>query len=212
MLEKDASLEGLEIGALNASEVQEAMNVIVRGMRDNPLHVAAFGDDPEIRQRKLHALMSAEFTLGHRFSNTLAARREDGRIVGVCGVIPPGECRPGLRPRLLPTLLRLGPRSAGRVVRWLGLWGKHDPKERHWHVGVLAVDQHLQGMGIGSKLIRVFCAQMDAAGEDAYLQTDKPANIHFFEIFGFAVVGVEEACGVPNWFMLRRSKRRSRIV
>jgi hypothetical protein len=52
MMEKEASrnLEGLEIGALEASEIEEALSVISRGMRDNPIHIAAFGNDPERRK------------------------------------------------------------------------------------------------------------------------------------------------------------------
>ncbi len=61
---------------------------------------------------------------------------------------------------------------------------------------------------MGSKLMRVFSVQMDAAGEDAYLETDKPVNVRFYERFGFEVVGEEDVLGVPNWFMFRRAKRR----
>jgi ribosomal protein S18 acetylase RimI-like enzyme len=70
----------------------------------------------------------------------------------------------------------------------------------------VAVDAHLQGMGIGSKLMRVFCAQMDAAGEAAYLETDKPENVRFYERFGFEIVGDEQVIGVPNWYMARTAK------
>jgi len=93
-------------------------------------------------------------------------------------------------------------------VSWLGAWGKRDPEERHCYFGPLAVDAHLQGMGIGSKLLRVFCARMDAAGEDAYLETDKAINVRLYERFGFEVVTEGEVLGIPNWFMLRRAGRR----
>ena len=56
-------------------------------------------------------------------------------------------------------------------MKWLRTWSKHDPDERHWHLAPVAVDAHLQGRGIGSKLMRDFCARMDAAGEIAYLET-----------------------------------------
>jgi predicted N-acetyltransferase YhbS len=64
-------------------------------------------------------------------------------------------------------------------------------------------------MGIGSKLMRVFSARVDAAGEDVYLETDKPTNVPFYERFGFEVVSEQEVLGVPNWFMLRRAEKRS---
>jgi|SRR5215216_5113827 len=63
MLHKEArgSLKGLEISALDGSEVGEALDVVARGMRDNPLHLAAYGEDPERRLRKIHRFVSAAF-------------------------------------------------------------------------------------------------------------------------------------------------------
>ena len=201
-------LDGLEIGVLHPPGMREVFGVIARGMRDNPLHVAAFGDEPGIRQQRIHRLMSGAFPL-RDFSHTLVARDEDGAIVGVCGMMAPGGCQPGLRQQLLflPTLTRMGPRSAGRVARWMGVWGKHDPEDRHWHLGPLAVDAHLQGRGVGSRLMQVFCAQMDAARDDAYLETDKEINVRFYERFGFRVIGEENVLGVNNYFMHRIGTR-----
>ena len=203
-----AWLDRLEIGAIDAAETEEVIDVVSRGMRDNPQNVAVFGEDPETRQRLFRRLVSAGFST-RNLSHTLVARREDGVIVGVCGMMPPGECAPdlGQQLRLLPTLLSLGPRVAVRLMRWLGAWQRRDPEERHWHLGPLAVDAHLQGEGVGSRMMQVFCAKMDAAGEDAYLETDKPINVRFYERFGFEVVGEQEVLGVTNWFMLRRAGR-----
>ena len=164
MLDKEArrrSQEGLEIRALDESRVEEAVDVVARGMRDNPLHVAAYGEDPERRLRKVHRFVSAGFAVKDFSSHTLVARRADGAIVGVGGMLPPGDCLPtlGEKVRMMPRLLSNGPRTVGRVMRWLGVWDKHHPKERHWHLGPLAVDAHLQGTGVGSKLMQAFCAQ-----------------------------------------------------
>ena len=209
MLKNEArNLEELEIGALDISEIEEALGVVTRGMRDNPTHVAAFGEDPELRARSIRRLFGGAFAVLDLYKHMLAARSADGAIIGVVGMLPPGECRPTIAQqlRLLPRLLSTGPRAAGRAASWMGTWSKHDPKERHWHLGPLAVDAHLQGMGIGSKLMRVFCAKMDAAGEDAYLETDKPINVRFYERFGFEVVGEQDVIGVTNWFMFRRAQ------
>ena len=213
MVEKSASrspLEAMEIGALGASGVGEALGVLARGMRDNPVDVAAFGEDADLRGRRLHRFFGAAFAVMGLQEHMLVARSEDGTIVGVMGMMPPGDCLPGpgQQLRMLPALLQNGPRAAGRTMKWLGAWGKRDPEERHWHFGPLAVDAHLQGMGIGSKLLRVFCARMDAAGEDAYLETDKAINVRLYERFGFKVVSEEAVLGVTNWFMLRRAETR----
>ena len=100
---QDAWLDGVEVGAFDASQIEEVLDVLSRGMRDNPLHVAAFGEDPERRRRRFRGLMAAAFSVKD-ISHTLVARREDGVIVGVCGMMPPGNCLPdlGQRLRLLP--------------------------------------------------------------------------------------------------------------
>jgi len=105
-------------------------------------------------------------------------------------------------------LLSLGPRVVGRVARWMGVWRSHDPEGRHWHLGPIAVDAHLQERGVGGRLMQVFCAQVDAARDDVYLETDKPINVRFYEHYGFEVVGEEEVLGVTNWFMHRTGKGR----
>jgi ribosomal protein S18 acetylase RimI-like enzyme len=212
MLNEEArSLEGLEIVDLDAADMEAAIGVIVRGMRDNPDNVAAFGEDPKVREKKLRRLfgaVAASEVPGHD-RDMLAALGPDGSILGVCGMMPPGRCQPGLgrQLRLAPALLGLGPRSTGRTMKWLGTWSKLDPDERHWHLGPVAVDAHLRGRGIGSKLMLAFCERMDAAGEAAYLETDKEINVRFYEKFGFEVVHQEEVLGIPNWFMTRRAER-----
>ncbi|MGH3144285.1 MAG: GNAT family N-acetyltransferase, partial [Rubrobacter sp.] len=62
------------------------------------------------------------------------------------------------------------------------------------------------GRGVGSKLMEAFCARVDEAGDAAYLETDKPINVRFYERFGFETVGAEDVLGVPNWYMLRRTE------
>ena len=210
MLEKEAdgALERLEIGAAEPTEIEAVVGVISRGMRDNPTHVAALGEDLERREKRVRRIFSRVLpVMGH---SLILARHPDGTILGVLGMAAPGRCQANGKQKMKLSLglLPLGPLALSRSLRWVGTWEKSDPKERHWHLGPVAVDAHLQGMGIGTNLMRVFCAQMDAAGEVAYLETDKPENVRFYERFGFEVVGEEEVIGVPNWYMARPANAR----
>ena len=188
-------LDGLEIGVLDGSEVGEVLGVLSRGMRDSPLHVALFGEDQKPRERRLRALIAAAFAVGDP-SQVLAARGEDGAIVGVCGMAAPGGCQPGSGQGM-------------RLFAPLPSGHQHKAQRRHWHLGPLAVDAHLQGMGVGTRLMQVACARFDAARGDAYLQTDGPENVRFCARFGFEVVGVEEVLGLTTYFMLRRAEGRN---
>ena len=213
MLDEEArkrSLHGLEIGALEASEGAEAVNVVARSFRDNPLSFAVNEVDPQRRLRGTYAFIAAAFAIKDYSSHTLVARSAEGKIVGVCSMLPPGECLLsfGEKLRLVSRLFSTGPRALIRTMRFLAVWDKHHPAERHWHLGPVAVDSELQGMGVGSKLMRRFCARMDEVGGAAYLEADKEINVRFYEKFGFEVISEEEVLGTQNWFMFRRPYQR----
>jgi GNAT superfamily N-acetyltransferase len=198
----------LELRDLKRGEIPAAVGVLSRGMRDNPLHVAAFGPDPGQRERRLRRLFAALFRV-LMAQPPLGAWR-DGELVGVTGIAPPGTCRPGAaqRLRMLPTVISLGPRTAGRLGRWLAAWSERDPEEPHSHLGPLAVDAHLQGQGIGSRILAEYTSRLDAAGELGYLETDKAENVRLYERHGFVTVEEAEVIGVPNWFMRREPGAR----
>lgn len=198
-----AEIGELEVRDLRPDEVRAAIAVIGRGMRDNPLHVAAYGDDPERRRRATERLVGGLFRVSPAQEALCAV--QDGTILGVTGVAPVATCRPtvGQRLRLLPTIMGLGPPTAGRVAKWFAAWAARDPAEDHVHLGPLAVDSHLQGRGIGSRIVEEHCRRLDAAGEVGYLETDKRENVPFYERHGFEVIGEESVLGVANWFMRR---------
>jgi ribosomal protein S18 acetylase RimI-like enzyme len=201
------------IEPLQRQEAGTVIDVLVRGMRDNPVHVAAFGEDPDRRShtlRKLFSLLSRKLEI---LDNARVARDADGAVVGVYSVLAPGSCRMKPLERVLMSpvmMMTLGIGNGRRAARWLGDWAKHDPDVPHWHFGPLAVDAHLQGKGIGSALMRDFCARMDAEGGTAYLETDKEINAHFYRKFGFEVIDEADVLGVPNWFMLRQPAEGAR--
>jgi ribosomal protein S18 acetylase RimI-like enzyme len=196
-------LSSIEVRDLRPAEVPEAVGVLARGMRDNPLHVAAYGDDPERRFRCHARLMRGLFRAIPAQQPICAVRH--GRLVGVTGVAPAGTCQPTAiqRLRLLPSVVALGPRTAARVGRWISVWAKRDPDESHVHLGPLAVDAHLRGQGIGSLIMQEHCRRLDRGREVGYLETDKPENVRFYERFGFEVIGEDSVIGVRNWFMRR---------
>ncbi|MEI7859464.1 MAG: GNAT family N-acetyltransferase [Acidimicrobiales bacterium] len=196
-----AGLENVEVRLIEGDELQAAALVAAKGMRDNPLHVAAIGDDPERRVRVMQRVFSRLLTLPGR--ETLGAW--DGeRLVAVADSTDPGRCQPSPRDqmRLAPAMVMAG-RAAPRMSRWLSAWAKHDPDRQHSHFGPLAVDPDLQGQGIGSLLLSAYCRRLDQAGLLGYLETDKPENVRLYERFGFAVTAEADVIGVKNWFMTR---------
>ena len=196
----------IKVAPAGAADIAEGIAVLARGMRDNPLHVAAFGDDPDLRRRRIERIFDGLFS--HLGGQRPICARLDGRIVGFTGDIRPGACRPSVaqRLRMLPALASLGPRSAGTTLRWIGEWAKHDPDRPHSHYGPFGVEPDLQGRGIGSRILAAYCERLDRAGEHAYLETDKPENVRLYARFGFEVIGEADVIGVPNWFMWRAAR------
>jgi ribosomal protein S18 acetylase RimI-like enzyme len=88
-------------------------------------------------------------------------------------------------------------------MRWIRALGARDPEEPHVHLGPLAVDAHLQGRGVGSRLLAEHCRRLDASAEVGYLETDKPENVAFYQRQGFQVVDQADVIGVTWWFMRR---------
>jgi ribosomal protein S18 acetylase RimI-like enzyme len=197
----------VEVVSLTGRALEAAAGVLARGMRDNPVHHAVFGPDPDRRVRVLQPMFRTMLGI---WRHPVICARLDGELVGVVTPLPPGACRPpvgqGLR-LAWPVLAGAGLARWSRAPRWLGAWYRHHPRQTHCHLGPVAVDAHLQQRGIGSQMLAVFAARMDADGEDAYLETDKPENVRFYQRFGFEIIDQATVVGTPNWFMWRRPAR-----
>jgi len=187
---------------LAAADVPHAVGVLTRGMRDNPIHVAALGEDPERRERLLAGMFR---TLWRVWDQDALCAKRDGEVVGVCGRLPPGRCRLSAPRslRMTPVMLSGGPRTLVRTLRWVGAWDRRDPAERHEHLGPVAVDRHLQGLGIGSAMLAVHVEDLDLRRLTGWLETDKAENVRLYGRFGYEVEEEAEVLGVPNWFMRR---------
>ncbi len=192
----------IEVRRLRPEERRAAASVAARGMRDNPIHVAAFGADPDRRVAALERLFRALFAVVPE-PPRVAVRA--GFVVGVCGAVPPGACRmpASALARAALALLRSGPRPFARSLRWLEAWAARDPQAPHWHVGPVSVEGGLQGLGLGSRLLADLAEALDAGGAHAWLETDKPENVVFYRRAGFEVAKEARVLDVPCWFMAR---------
>jgi ribosomal protein S18 acetylase RimI-like enzyme len=185
------------------SELETAVPMLARGMIDNPLHIAAFGDDVEQRRRRLERVFGGLFRV--KPSPEPIAAYDGDTMVGFTGVAPVGTCKPSTKEqlRLMPTILSFGPGTARKIMSWLKAWDEHDLDEPHVHLGPLAVDLELQGHGIGTRILAEHTRRLDEAKQVGYLETDKEINVRIYERHGYQVVGEVDVIGVPNWFMRR---------
>jgi ribosomal protein S18 acetylase RimI-like enzyme len=196
------------IRELDRSDLPAAVGIVARGMRDNPLHIAALGADAEARGARLIRMFTVALPLVYSKGILLGASQGD-TLVGIAGMVAPGQCQPTFMEKLslMPRFVQaVGGGGFVRVGRWMAAWAQHDLRQPHWHLGPVAVDAHLQGRGIGSALMKEYCARLDGRHVAGYLETDKPANVTFYERFGFETIGSAPVLNVPNWFMKRSAR------
>ena len=197
-------MSDIEIGELRRDEIPAAGALLGRAYRDNPFMVAFIGDNPD------HRFQAMELIHGTRVS-TLAplaiVARRDGKLVGVCGFDAPGApLPPEAMQEMMVKLSGLGPHILPNMQIALGEFGKRAPGERHWHLGPVGVHIDAQGAGIGSLMMREFCARIDAEGDVVFLETDLSQNVRLYERFGFETIEETTVLGAPAWFMLRRPR------
>jgi ribosomal protein S18 acetylase RimI-like enzyme len=198
-------LSRVEVGDTRPDEIPAAIDVVARAMSTNPMPRAVIGPDPERCHRHLTRFFKRLYQLA-RHQRPLVARL-DGRVIASTNDLVGGACSFGARERLrvAPDLLRTPPGITLRTGRWLNDWEHRDPDRPHSHYGPFGVDPDLQGRGIGSLVLAEYTRRLDAAGEDAYLETETPENVALYGRFGFEVVDEAEVLGQPNWFMWREA-------
>lgn len=202
----------LVLRLLGSGELEGAARLVGKGMRDNPSNMRVFRiPDSEHRSIAmgrffvpvLKGLFQRGLVLGAFLSN---------RLVGICGMARPGFCQPNTieKTKVLPAAVIGNPITTPLlIVNWVKEWSRRDPTEPHWHLGPVVVEPSLQGQGIGTAMLRAFCAIVDDTGANAYLETDKRQNVHLYQRFGFTVVESVEVLGVANWFMSRTAKAKT---
>jgi GNAT superfamily N-acetyltransferase len=176
----------------------------------SPLERAVRGT---IDDRQRRGLVRA-YTATCRLPGQVSVASSDDRVVGAIRWVESPRCRLRWSRKLAmaPTAISAFGRNLPKAMRWVAAWSTRDPSEPHVHLGPIGVQPALQGHGIGSQMLAVYCEQLDLDGDAGYLETDKPENVRLYERFGFDVRGEAYVLGVPNWFMWRKPTGRSAVA
>jgi GNAT superfamily N-acetyltransferase len=92
-----------------------------------------------------------------------------------------------------------------RFLRVMHKVEKAHPEEPHWYLACLGTDPPKQRTGVGTTLVGPVLERCDKEGLPAYLETQKPENVPYYERFGFRVTGeLDITEGGPHvWLMWR---------
>jgi len=185
----------------NGEELQAAI-ALSDAMVSNPMHIAALGGQGETERKQVEDMFYEMFQ--QRWGEVFVAKHDNA----IVGVVRWRDCHEETDSHEDGTAAREIDEAslhdtASRIAYWYGIWGQNDPLEPHRHLGPIGVIPDFQGKGIGSELMQTFCGQVDANHTAAYLETDRPVNVGFYENFGFGVIGETDIFEVKNYFMWR---------
>ncbi|MCC6859453.1 MAG: GNAT family N-acetyltransferase [Bryobacterales bacterium] len=85
--------------------------------------------------------------------------------------------------------------------------GRCHPREPHWYLPLIGVENRFQGRGYGSALLSRALAECDRDRLPAYLESSNPRNIPLYERHGFQVVGTIQAGSSPALYPMLRKPR-----
>jgi predicted N-acetyltransferase YhbS len=195
-------MEQVIIEPLKREEIRDSARVLALAFSRRPGLIKMLKGQ---RDKERRAVAHFEFELKYLAGNVVVAKR-DNRIVGVIRYVEWPHCQ--LSPlqllRFLPAMLaEMKSTALPHAIQGL-TWYRLDPKQPHWHIDPIAVLPEMHRQGIGSQLLARFCEQMDEDGGRAYLETDKPEYVRFYERFGFKVRGEADVRARHFWFMWRQ--------
>lgn len=189
------------VAQLARTEIGEAASVAASAFAPTPFMIAVCRD-----AGRAERLMPATFrVMFGDLPGRVFVAKDDGRVVGVMRMVEWPRCQmtPLEKMRLFPSILGGGLGVMLRGMSGRNAWAANDPKEAHWHLDPLVVVPDRQGQGIGSQLLKEFCARVDQTGRPAYLETDRPENVKLYQRFGFHVTKEATVIGVHCYFMWR---------
>lgn len=194
------------IKTIETSRAGEAIATTSRAFWPDPLF-GFFARDPGQEHRILPIFLGALVRDALRFGEVWGAI-EDTRVIGSASWLPPGAI-PRSRSRETRIYLACARalvtgRNRRTGIALLDAVEKRHPHEPHWYLALLGVDPTRQGRGLGRALLEPVLTRCDERVECAYLETQKPENLPFYERFGFRVIDRVTVPGSPPvWLMWR---------
>jgi GNAT superfamily N-acetyltransferase len=176
------------VDALAPERAAEAGELLAASHADYPSFRHVFGD-PARRRRALRPFMAATARDAAAHGRSLVAQ-DDAGMLGVALWMPPGTfpLTAGRKARMVPALLstaRAAPGSFAAFARLGTQLEQAHPRRACWYLLALGVHPRAQRRGVGRRLMTPVLALADGAGLPVYLQTSDPANVDYYERFGF---------------------------
>jgi len=145
--------------------------------------------------------MRALLPIAHAAGEVWVAPEGCGALVAA----PPGRF-PFPPPSPWVELRTMFVQGLGARVRWAQSFEQlqlRHPSEPHWYLATVGVHPDVRRRGIGGALVAHLLRRADLDGRATYLETDRAANVPFYEGFGFRVCEESRVLDTPIWHMHR---------
>jgi ribosomal protein S18 acetylase RimI-like enzyme len=166
--------------------------------------------DPRRRARVLPVFFEATVRDAIPYGAVLAATHGD-RVDATAVWLPPGGFPWTLRRKLraapsFALVMVAAPRSFPMFMRFGANMEATHRNEQHWYLVVLSVRPECQRRGLGSALVEPILDRADRDALPCWLETFDPANVAFYQRFGFEVIDPAFAAipGGPRLTTMRR--------
>lgn len=199
----------MDISGANESDIPGATRCLAAAFAADPLIPFLFpGDDAAHKQTGTEffsLLMAARITLGM----PVILLRHEGKITGAAmGYDTRRLSWPDDLQLQFSRLEQSNPQTAKSFEIYEAASERYKPQLPHYYLGVIGVDPSRQGIGGGGALLRAFCGQSDGDPRSAgtYLETGNPANVTYYEHFGFELTGKAQLDSATQLFCFYRRK------
>lgn len=189
------------------ADLETVVRTLVDGFQDDPLY--RWFTHPQHFDEVMAAMFRADVRDTY-IPGGEAYLAEDGSGVALW------RPAPGSHPHARFEQLRDAPALAriSGLARFPRIWAlmartaAEHPRDPHWYLSLLAVEQARQREGVGSALMRHVLARVDAEHLPTYVENSKARNLEFYERHGFRTFKrLEFARGGPYlWLMWREAR------
>jgi len=190
---------------------RDAVEVLVTAFRDYPLmrYVFSSSDDAD-HLEALRAMFGFSCELRFQLDWPLLGIANGGELLGIAGVTMPEEPTwPEALQRAYAQLeSALSDDASRRFDAYDRLRDRYRPEMPHHYLPFIGVRPEAQGRGCGQALLEAVHELVAAhpASTGVGLDTQSPANVRWYERFGYEVVGADRLNGLGVWCLFRTGR------
>jgi len=200
-----------DVVRVEAARLSEVVAVHCDAFFDYPTMRFVLGASDSDYGHRLTALIGFFLDSTHLKRGTVLALEEEGELVAAADVVFSDATEPEELARRREVLWsHLGAAARTRYEIYSATTQPFQPDRPHYYLSMLGVLERCAGRGLARPLLEAVHAisRADPASTGVALETEDPANVPFYEHFGYRLVGHQRVGdGVESWGFFRPDER-----